>query len=212
MSLTITDVPPISTEPQTDPVRMTYEEFLDWLDEDKHAEWVNGEVIMHSPVSARHNRIGRFLISTMLAFVESKSLGEIAYDPFQMKTGPNLPSRAPDILFVANANLHRLKTNLLEGPADLVVEIVSPESRGRDRGDKFYEYEAGGVREYWLIDPERRRAEFYLLGDDGQYALSPLDSDGRFYSNVLPDLYLRTEWLFQNPLPPLREVLRVWEI
>ena len=92
------------------PIRMSYEQFLSCWEGDR-AEWVNGEVIMHSPVSFRHNKVGRFLIGLLQIFVEERDLGEITYDPFQMKTGPDLPSRAPDILFVAKENLHRLKPN-----------------------------------------------------------------------------------------------------
>ncbi len=43
---------------------------------------------------------------------------------------------------------------------DLVIEIISPQSRGRDRGDKFYEYEKDGVKEAWVIDYPRKQAEF----------------------------------------------------
>lgn len=56
--------------------------------------------------------------------------------------------------FVASEHLDRLKETYLDGPADLVVGIVSPDSVGRDRGEKFYEYAQGGVPEYWLIDPQ----------------------------------------------------------
>jgi Uma2 family endonuclease len=194
------------------PLRMTYEEFLDWLDDDKHAEWVNGEVIMHSPVSLHHAELGGFLLTLMTFFVEVRQLGKIAYDPFQMKIGPDFPSRAPDILFVANANLHRLKNHGLEGPADLVVEIVSPESRGRDRGDKYDEYERGGVPEYWLLDPQRKRYEFNLLGEDGFYALAPLGPDGVFRSRALEGLWLDMNWLKQEPLPPVLDVWKDWKL
>ncbi len=61
-----------------------------------------------------------------------------------MKTGSERPSRLPDIIFVAKENLSRVKENHLDGPADLVVEIISTESRSHDRGEKFYEYEQGG--------------------------------------------------------------------
>src|SRR5205814_1954876 len=139
------------------PAKMTYEQFLEWLDEDTHAEWVNGEVMVMSPVGDLHQEIGRFLLMLLSHFVEAFHLGAIRYDPFQMKTAPDLPGRAPDILFVATSHLSRLKKSYLEGPADLAVEIVSPESGARDCGDKYYEYEQGGVREYWLIDPQRKQ-------------------------------------------------------
>ena len=191
--------------------RMSYEDFLDWLDEDTHAEWVNGEVIMHSPVSLRHQKVGGLLLSIIKIFVEDHQLGQVSYDPFQMKIGPDFPGRAPDILFVATENLVRLKPNLLEGPADLVVEIVSPESRGRDRGDKHFEYERGGVREYWLIDPERTLAEFNHLGPDGRYHLALPDANGVFRSAVLPGLWLKVDWLWQDPPPAVRDVLAAWD-
>ena len=59
---------------------------------------------------------------------------------------------------MATEHLDRLTDSHLSGPADLVVEIVSPDSLGRDRGDKFAEYEAASIPEYWLIDPVRQQA------------------------------------------------------
>jgi Uma2 family endonuclease len=192
------------------PSRMTFEEYLDWLDEDKHAEWVNGEVVMHSPVSRKHTNVGSFLLAPMKVFVDAHQLGFLAYEPLQMKISMDLPSRSPDLLFVAKENMDRVKSNYLEGPADLVVEIVSPESRGRDRGDKFDEYERGGIQEYWLVDPERKRAEFYLLGEDGMYNLVPVGTDGIYRSTVLQGVWLRVSWLWQDPLPSVLDVLKEW--
>lgn len=190
--------------------KMTYEEFLEWADEDTFAEWVNGEVVFMSPVSKDHSDLMGFLLSLVRFFVEAHQSGVVHSDPFQMKTGPDLPGRAPDLLFVATENLPRIKRNYLEGPADLVVEIVSPESRARDRGDKFYEYEAGGVGEYWLLDPLRRQAEFYGRNEDGIYRPLPIAEDGVFRSVALPGLWLRVDWLWQRPLPALLGVLREW--
>jgi Uma2 family endonuclease len=92
------------------------------------------------------------------------------------------------------------------------VEIISPDSRARDRGAKFYEYEQGGVREYWLLDPLRRQAEFYRLGLDGIYRPAPVAEDGIYRSAVLEGLWLRVEWLWQEPLPSLMSVLREWQL
>ena len=195
--LDTSDFPP---DQKTLAAKMTYDEFLEWLDEDTHAEWVNGEVIFMMPISIEHQNLGRFLLSLISHFVDLHRLGVVTYDPFQMKTAPELPSRAPDIMFVANENLSRLEETNLNGPADLVVEIISPGSRGTDRGDKFYEYEEGGVCEYWLIDPQRHQAEFYLRGEDGIYCLAPISEDGIFRSTVLKGLWLKADWLWKQVL------------
>jgi len=203
---------PLSVPTPPPPGKMTYEQFLDWLDEDTHAEWVNGEVVFMTPISDQHNDLGGFLLALLRHFVEAHELGIVRYEPSQMKTAPELPGRAPDIFFVAKENFQRMKKTHLEGPAELVVEIISPESRARDRGEKFYEYEQGGVREYWLIDPVRKQAEFYHLGKDRIYRLMPIDKDGIFCSAVLEGLWLKLEWLWQEPLPPLLRVLKEWRL
>jgi Uma2 family endonuclease len=186
------------------PRRMSYEEFLAWADEDTLAEWVDGEVIITTPASNAHQDISGFLESIMRSFVEARQLGIVRSAPFQMKLARS--GREPDLLFWANEHLERIKPNYLDGPADLVVEIVSPESAGRDRGEKFYEYEQAGIPEYWLIDPEMKRAEFYQLGSEGQYHLVAPDAVGAYHSLMLPDFWLRVAWLWQEPLPSVEEV------
>lgn len=193
------------------PAKITYEEFLKSA-EGTWAEWIDGEVIQMAPASNQHQNLASFLTALLRHFAEAHRLGVVRPAPFQMKTGPNLPGREPDILFIANQHLNRLKSTHLEGPADLVVEIISPDSRSRDRGDKFYEYEQGGVREYWLLDPLRKRAEFYRLGEEGTYDLVPVGKDGIFQSAVLEGLWLKVDWLWQEPLPLLLTVLKEWEL
>ncbi len=192
--------------------KISYEEFLERIDENSHVEWVDGQVIDMSPISDRHEDLSGFLKPLLRHFAEAHQLGIIRGEPFQMKPALSLPGRAPDFFFVATDHLGRLRSTYLEGPADLVVEIISPESRSRDRGDKFFEYEQGGVAEYWLIDPVREQAEFYQLGADGIYRPAALDEQGRYHSAVLPGLWLQVSWLWQTPLPPLLSILKAWEL
>ncbi len=180
-----------------EPKQMTYEEFLNWADEDTLAEWVSGDVIMTSPASSRHQDISDFLTSILRSFVEEQKMGKIRSAPFQMKVGDS--GREPDLMFIAQANIKRLKETYLDGPADLVVEIISPESLGRDRGDKFYEYEAAGIPEYWLVDPLREQVEFYRLDSQGHYQLIRPDDEGVYTSEVLTGLHLPVAWLWKPP-------------
>jgi len=157
----LTQIKPISKRSAGDAnrPRMSYAEFLEWDTENPHVEWVDGEVITMAPVSNEHSDEQVFLLTLIKNFVDIKNLGKVHAEPFQMKTGPTLPGRAPDILFVAKRSIRRLQKNHLEGPADLVVEIISPGSKRVDRRDKYKEYQAGGVREYWLIDPSQKKAD-----------------------------------------------------
>jgi Uma2 family endonuclease len=188
--------------------KISYEDFLAWCDEDTWAEWVNGEVIMVSPTSEQHQRIVIFLVKLLDTYVEYRRLGRVFVDSFQMKLGPELSGREPDLLYVSSAHLDRLKDTYLDGPADMVIEIVSKESVNRDRGEKFVEYEAAGVLEYWLIDPIRQQADFYHLGEDNLYHLILPDSEGVYHSEAAEGFWLRVCWLWQEPLPPILEVCR----
>jgi Uma2 family endonuclease len=188
--------------------KMSYEDFLAWCDEDTWAEWVDGEIIMVTPASERHQDIVGFLVNLLRPYVESRNLGRVLIAPFQMKLGPDLPGREPDLLYVASAHPDRLKDTYLDGPADMVIEIVSKESVNRDRGEKFVEYEAAGVSEYWLIDPIRQEAEFYRRGADNHYHPVLADDEGIYHSEVVEGFWLRVSWLWQEPLPPVLEVWR----
>jgi len=182
--------------------KISYEEFLDWCDEDIWAEWVDGDIIMTSPASIQHQRISGFLVKILSRYVESHSLGEIIFAPFQMKL---ISGREPDIMFVSIEHLDRIKNTYLEGSADMVVEIVSPESMRRDRADKFFEYESVGIPEYWLIDPIRKQAEFYRLGADKLYHLISPDSEDVYHSEIIKGFWLKVSWLWQEPLPPVSD-------
>ncbi|MBI2910758.1 MAG: Uma2 family endonuclease [Chloroflexi bacterium] len=189
--------------------KMSFEEFHDWLDEDTWAEWVGGEVQMVSPASLRHADMATFLAAVLRPWVEMYDLGLLLTAPFLMRLPPPVDrAREPDLLFIAREHRDRLHPTYLEGPADLVVEITSPESIGRDRGEKFVEYEQAGVREYWLIDPDRRHAEFYQLGPDGRYRVALAGAAGEYVSPTLSGLKLPVDWLWRDPLPKVAEALR----
>lgn len=139
-------------------------------------------------------------------YAELHHLGVVMTRPYQMKLAHS--GREPDILFVSTKHVLRFTNIYLDGPADLVVEIVSPDSIGRDRGDKFYEYQEAGIPEYWLIDPLTERAEFYQLDSAGKYQLIPPDPSGVYHSKTMPSFWIRVEWLWQEPLPTAGSVLR----
>ena len=186
---------------------LSFEEFLEAYD-GVHAEWVDGQVYVMSPVLDRNQDIADWLTALFRVFVEEERIGVVRSAPESMRIGGS--AREPDLMFIAAEHLDRIRPTHIEGAADLAVEIISPDSRRRDRADKFYEYEQAGVREYWLIEPGREQAEIYRLNERGVYEPVPAVNPLRLTSEVIPGLWIDPAWMWAEPLPPVKVVLKEW--
>lgn len=182
------------------PSRTTFDEYLASDYEHGLAEWVNGEVVCSMSTTELHQRVTEFLLTLLRLFVRQRQLGRVIGAPYAMRAAPDGNAREPDVMFVAAENLDRLGRTHLEGPADLVIEVVSDDSVARDRDEKFTEYQDAGVREYWIVDPRpnRRRADFYARAANGRYQPVPISDDNRYRSAVLPGFWLDVDWLWQD--------------
>lgn len=189
---------------------ISYEEFLREY-EGEFAEWVDGTVETMSPISIYHDDMGAFLSMLLRLYVRRCDLGRVLSAPFQMKLTGMRRGREPDILFVRKENLHRLTRTFLDGPADLAIEIVSPESAQRDRATKFAEYEAGGVGEYWVPDPDSQSVDFWMLRA-GRFERVLPDMNGIYHSTVVDGFWIDTNWLWQQPAPDAAELLALYRI
>ena len=149
---------------QYEPPLMSWEEFLAWvLRQERRFEWVDGEIVEFMPDSVRHLLLVRFIFLLIHEHVEQHQLGLTLFSGLLMRL-PRRPSgRVPDVTYVSTERMNRLFETYIDGPVDLAVEVVSPDSTRRDYRDKLAEYESAGVREYWLIDPLQSKAWFYVL-------------------------------------------------
>jgi Uma2 family endonuclease len=172
-----------------------------WVEEYAEAftEWEEGRVIKLSPVTEDHDGLFRFFIILLEFFLDQTGLGIVRSAPFVMKIRPGAPGREPDLQIVLKERSEIVQETMVAGAADIVIEIVSKESQQRDLVEKYEEYEAGGVKEYWLIHPLRKQADFYLLGDDGLYKRIELHN-GVFRSAKLTDFSLNTAQLWNDDL------------
>jgi Uma2 family endonuclease len=189
------------------PPLVSWEDYLRWaLANEFPSEWVDGEIIEIMTSNVRHQMILGLLYALISRHVGRHRLGLAIFDVLMRL--PHRPSgRVPDIMFVANENRGRLTNTYLDGPADLAVEVVSPDSETRDRRDKLAEYETAGVSEFWMIDEPRNEAYFYVLDASGHYQQASIAEDGIYTSTVLPGLRLRLNWLWREMLPTLDEAL-----
>ena len=129
-----------------------------------------------------------------------KPIGVLLGMPFVMRTDVAPSGRLPNLQLILETKPGDLTETVMIGPADLCVEVVSPESMTRDYREKLVEYEEAGVRECWLIDPFRTQAQFHRLNDDGAYT-TPL----------LPGLELTVPVLWKTPLLDFFAIARAVE-
>jgi len=189
------------------PAPVSWEDFLAWAPDKWRVEWVAGEIIEMPPAHEDHQDTGGFLFAFLLLYIQRHGLGRIFYAPFLMKLAQKPSGREPDLVFVKTEHAGRIQPTFVDGPADLVVEIVSPDSIRRDNQEKLAEYEAAGIPEYWIIDPRRKEARLYQLGEDGRYNFGPVGADGIYTSPVVTGFRLRVSWLWQRPMPTIDEAL-----
>jgi Uma2 family endonuclease len=185
---------------------VSFEDYLTAYD-DQHAEWVAGTVVPLSPASDKHQDVVGFLHMALRPFVD-RAGGVMRAGPSVMRLRGS--AREPDLFAVTAEHRARIGTSYLDGAADFVVEVVSPESRARDRVEKFGEYQQAGVREYWLIDPAARTAEQFRLAAGGVFEPVALGTPARLTSEVFPGMWISVEWLWSEPLPEVFDVFRAW--
>lgn len=186
--------------------QMSFADFLVKYD-GQAAEWHAGKVVEKMSNNPQHNFIVFFLAQVLSFFLSEREQGKVITDGVSMHINDTVPARQPDIMVLLSSNLDKLTSKHLNGPADIVVEVVSPGSSTVDRGAKFTEYENADVREYWLIDPLRKQVDIYALVGDGYY--QRINKEARIMSRLLPDFALDNDILWQDELPTGRDLLAI---
>lgn len=173
-----------------------------------HYEWVEGVLIKMSPISLRHEFLIAYLRRLLEVYFALRNIGIVVGDPFVMRL-PKVDSvrRQPDLQIILGENVANLKETYMDGPADIVIEVVSIGSAANDYGVKFAEYEAGGVPEYWILDPIRHDTRFYRLNAEGVYLPQFADGDGSYRTPLLPGFVLHSAVLWQDELPNILQVV-----
>ncbi|UFH57020.1 Uma2 family endonuclease [Spirosoma sp. KNUC1025] len=145
--------------------------FYEWMNDDMKAEFINGEIVVHSPALEKHNAAVLRLGILLSAFVDEHGLGIVRVEKALVELTRN--SYEPDICYFGSDKAAAIQPDLLYYPApDLVVEVLSKSTQKFDREIKFEDYAAHGVAEYWLVDPTRQTIEVFTLDADTEaYAL-----------------------------------------
>ncbi|CAH0999492.1 hypothetical protein LEM8419_00792 [Neolewinella maritima] len=170
--------------------RVAREKFRAWLRPDIKAEFINGEIVVHSPALRQHNQTVKYISFMLEDYTSKYDLGEVAIEKALVALERN--DFEPDICFWHKETADTFSDKLMYYPApDLVVEVLSKSSTDQDRGVKFRSYEEAGVSEYWIVDPNLHTIDQFVLGQDKAERLvlqvhAQLQVSEHLTSSVLP--------------------------
>jgi len=184
--------------------RYTFDEFCRLTGENK-ADLIDGKIIVSPSETPYENDRFMWLLCLLNAIIRGGEYGRLFGSKVVYRLDQyNAPE--PDLAFVASNRRPIVLREYVNGPPDLVLEIVSRESASRDRVTKRELYEQAGVREYWLVDVQRHRTTLLRLTPERKYR-TVRSKRGILESQVIPGFWLRTAWLWQSELPDHDDVL-----
>jgi len=173
----------------------TYEDYRQ-LPEGAPYELIRGHLVMSPSPSARHQFAQSNLFFELSRFVRANDAGRVLSAPFDVRLS-EADVLQPDLLFVAQARLDRIGEQELDGPPDLVAEILSASTAHQDLTRKKRLYERHGVREYWVVDPDQRVVEVFEHTEEGFVQHARVVEEGPVGSALLDEFSVALSALFQ---------------
>lgn len=163
--------------------RFLAEDIWDAPDDDNRYEVIDGELYVTPAPNRKHQHASFELGYRIRSYLETHPLGTIYSAPIAVVLAETTGAQ-PDLVFVSHERAGILTDRGIEGVPDLVVEVLSPSTRGRDRGLKLRQYQAAGVPHYWIADPDAKIVEERVLGPDG-YGEPAVFGDGDIFQPTL---------------------------
>ncbi|MDQ3623065.1 MAG: Uma2 family endonuclease [Verrucomicrobiota bacterium] len=156
---------------------------------------VDGDLHMAPSPNLFHQEISVNIAHLLLTYLDQNPIGKVLLAPLDVYlTETNVYQ--PDILFVANKNLHLLHVDGIHGAPDLVIEILSPSTSGLDLGSKKRGYARCGVLEFWAIYPVDRKVAVYDLRKTETEPQATWIEGDTFSCKLLPGLQLEVAKFF----------------
>jgi Uma2 family endonuclease len=182
----------------------TYSEYLKWRF-DELVELIKGRLYPMSAPLSRHQRIVGSIYRDIATYLKRKKC-QVFIAPFDVRL-PRFDANGqlmedvntvvqPDICIICDPN--KIDERGCNGVPDMIVEVLSPSTAKKDLNEKFNIYEEVGVKEYWVVFPDSKIVSVYLLENDKFVLLDHFEKTDTVKVNVLPDLVLSMEDIFEN--------------
>lgn len=182
--------------------KYTYADYLTWRFTEA-VELIKGKIFILSPAPASwHQKIAKNLVLRIGNYFEGHSCN-MFFAPFDVRLVKNKASDneintvvQPDICVICDEN--KIDERGCIGAPDLIVEILSPYTAKKDMNEKYNLYEENGVLEYWIIFPDTKAINQYILKDGKYDFIDPLFINQSITSSAFPELTIELKDIFRN--------------
>lgn len=177
---------------------LTYEDYVEFPDDGKRHEIIEGDHFMTPAPRIQHQRISGRLFAALNGVVVSRRLGEVFAAPCDVVLSDENVVQ-PDLVFVSSTRAEIVTEENIQGAPDLMVEILSESSRKKDEVIKRKLYERFGVAEYWIVDLELESIRIYKLAQQSYGRATELSKDANdvLTTELLPGFRLSVSELFE---------------
>ena len=175
--------------------KTTYADYVK-IDDNNRYEVFNGELRMVPAPSTDHQFISRDLEFLVWNFVNKKGLGEVLYAPIDVVLDDDEVYQ-PDLVFIKRDRQGTIERDAIHGVPDLIIEIVSPSSVFYDTVEKKEIYRKYGVNEYWLVFPDEKAIEVFVLENGAYQEFCRCKKNGCVASKILEGLKIDAKDVFK---------------
>jgi len=177
---------------------LTYEDYVEFPDDGKRHEIIEGDHFMTPAPRMRHQRVSGRLFTTLNGVAAARRLGEVFAAPCDVVLSDENVVQ-PDLVFVSRARAGIVTEDNIQGAPDLVIEILSDSTRKKDEVTKRKLYERFGVAEYWIVDPELESIRVFKLAQQSYGRATELSKEANdvLTTDLLPGFHLSVPGLFE---------------
>lgn len=178
--------------------KFTYEDYLLFPDDGKRHEIIDGDHYVTPSPSTKHQKISGNLLYFLKDHLRRTKAGRVFNAPMDVVLS-DLDVVQPDLLFISSGRSSIITEKNIHGNPDLVVEILSENTRKTDEIIKRKLYERHSIPEYWIVDPELETVKVYRMTDQGytRAAELSLESNDTITTPLLPDLRISLSEIFE---------------
>jgi Uma2 family endonuclease len=181
------------------------EQFWEIANEDANFELIDGVLVIHSPASTEHEQIFHYLSQLFSIFIDEPKKGQVLGSRLVMRLSEKW-NPEPDLMVIMPENYSKIETTRINGPADIVVEILSDSTRDLDLNKKIPQYLTSGVKEIWVIDPSEKIISIYNQASRRIY--NNPESDTEIQSEIIKEIKIFEKWIWHRSSFPAVKIIK----